>query len=478
LSVNVGLVDKPSQRDMKSSSSDGWIANEIDLDMWIQHVTAGHAFAPQFKDGYRKGGNFICAGFLAADFDEGVTLDEARNNAFINAHAAFIYTTASHTNESHRFRVVFVTETVIENGQDWADANFALAFQLGSDLSVNDKARCFFGSSNARVWHSDHILAQETLDQLIASGRELRSARNNGYAVDSSIRLQGDADIKLADGSLCPLSSIPAHTSVHCPHHEDRRASAFVVPSWTRGGLGIHCRSCARTYWAADADGYDFNAFDKLVEFRIANPQSVFEPKNLIEEFFPPAPDCVMTQDRFLAPITYEPGVTLVKSAKGTGKTAAVASLVADVKNGRFPPSMAKKDKPKSIILIGHRRTLLSEAARRIGLPYYLDLKGTGQTAALNELAVCLDSLPKFVEGGGPSGRKSPTYDLVIIDESEQVLSHLIGDTIAKRHGGVERCYDALSFVIRNAKAVVALDADLGMLTTHALRYLRPTDWH
>ena len=42
-----------------------------------------------------------------------------------------------------------------------------------------------------------------------------------------------------------------------------------------------------------------------------------------------------------------------------------------------------------------------------------------------------------------------PAFDLVIIDESEQVFSHLVGDTITRTQGGLDRCYDALVFEIQ-----------------------------
>jgi bifunctional N-acetylglucosamine-1-phosphate-uridyltransferase/glucosamine-1-phosphate-acetyltransferase GlmU-like protein len=61
-------------------------------------------------------------------------------------------------------------------------------------------------------------------------------------------------------------------------------------------------------------------------------------------------------------------------------------------------------------------------------------------------------------------------YDLVLIDESEQVLRHLSSDTIERRPGGTERCFAALDFFVRNAKSVVVLDADMSLLTAHALK--------
>lgn len=483
LSFNCGLVDKPSAEVMKSSSSLGWRAEEVDLDAFINHVSGGHAFAPQYKDEHRKGGNFVAAGFVAADFDEGVTLSDARNNAFINSYAAFIYTTASHTDEHHRFRVVFLVETTFDHAQDWADANLALAFKLGSDLSTSDKARCFFGNRAATFWKLGNVLPSEKVDDLIQSGRELRAARTGGFAVDSSKKAGSTTLLKLADGQMLPLSEINVGASVYCPNHDDRRPSAFIVKSWRDEGRGIHCRACRCTYWQADPDEYDFQAFDTMVDQRVARPLKVTEAKTFMEDFFPPEPDCFVSQDRFLAVIDYAPGVTLVKSPKGTGKTTVLKRLLRNIETGQFPPKVRKNERAKTVLLIGHRRALLREAAGKLDLPYYLEVGGA-RARNPDSLAVCLDSLPNYTEpyvsrmdGQRLLFKQDDAFDLVIIDESEQVLSHLIGGTIAKKQGALERCYDSLKYQIANAKSVVALDADLGMLTAHALRYFRPQDW-
>lgn len=128
------------------------------------------------------------------------------------------------------------------------------------------------------------------------------------------------------------------------------------------------------------------------------------------------------------------------------------------------------------MLLIGHRQSLIREAAAKLGLHCYLDTdeEPDGQ---MRTLAVCLDSLPKYNEsrGSGLAGRPAP-FDLVIIDESEQVLSHLLSKTIKDRLG-IERCFDALMYEVAHAKAVIALDADLGLVTAHALRTMRPQDW-
>ena len=79
---------------------------------------------------------------------------------------------------------------------------------------------------------------------------------------------------------------------------------------------------------------------------------------------------------------------------------------------------------------------------------------------------ICVDSLqqiqPAYLTESGDS------YELVVIDESEQVFRHLFSETITSR-GTQDRIYKTLREVVRRAGYVVALDADLGYLTSNTL---------
>jgi hypothetical protein len=57
-------------------------------------------------------------------------------------------------------------------------------------------------------------------------------------------------------------------------------------------------------------------------------------------------------------------------------------------------------------------------------------------------------------------------YDVIIIDECEQVLAHLLSDTIEERSAGRRALlFESLMMLLKQAKCVVAADADLGWLT-------------
>jgi hypothetical protein len=72
----------------------------------------------------------------------------------------------------------------------------------------------------------------------------------------------------------------------------------------------------------------------------------------------------------------------------------------------------------------------------------------------------CVDSLHLL--------RLDEPFDLVIIDESQQVLSHFFSDTIVVR-GNQDRNFKILRELVRRARHVIGLDADLDYLTSNTL---------
>ena len=141
-----------------------------------------------------------------------------------------------------------------------------------------------------------------------------------------------------------------------------------------------------------------------------------------------------------------------MRSPKATGKTYQLQHLVADY-----------KAHGKSVLLIGHRVQLLKSMANKLKLEFYKEQTHGGSIAPAH-YAICINSLPRICALQKP-------YDVVILDESEQVLQHLVGGTLSKEKR--KHIVNLFYRHIQDAKAVYCLDADLGELTAEAIRDLR-----
>lgn len=324
------------------------------------------------------------------------------------------------------------------------------------------------------------IDAYHRLDKLGAETKQIR--KNAGGYVRSHVTVDRSTVIRLATGEEVSLEQLPKDMHVFCPVHVDMRPMAIV--HWYGDGTpGIQCSQCKRTYTAQNTNRvYDFNEFDEVIKSLAS--MSKTEPYSGILDISDPS--IVYLNQPYLSEINLAQGVTIVKSPKGTGKTEALVKLI----------TTCKKQKLR-VLLIGHRRALIQAMANRLGIDAYFITEAKSASKATNPLASFFDDenapLPKTIELDedtstddlAPYIRVAPTkqyaisldsltelkpeenkYEVVIIDESEQVFSHLIGGTLKQRRRGV---YARLSHYLKVAQHVVVMDADMNRITIEAL---------
>lgn len=133
------------------------------------------------------------------------------------------------------------------------------------------------------------------------------------------------------------------------------------------------------------------------------------------------------------------PWMTWLKSGLGTGKSAAQIPVVASA---------------ATALVTVHRIDLVRQLGQRLGTANYLS-----HSLASPKMACCIDSLHKLLQ---------EEYEVLILDEVEQVLRHLCGETVA-RGGHIDEILDVLLRVMDRAKHVVVADAHLGPLTYRKL---------
>ena len=432
LAINRLLIDKNATGDTRLFV-DGFESKALTIEQLAEHVKQGHAFTAELS-GHRRATNFVATDVVAVDIDHGMTVEQVLQHPLIVASAAFVCTTVSHTDAAPRLRVVFPTATTITDPQHQRAVARSLALRLGGDLSATDPARIFFGNRGAQVWlFPDRAMTPELQQELIAqSMRQVMSRRNGGQnaATRSALRLDPNQLVTLEPGQVIAFAKIRGEARLHCPFHDDRRASAYVVTS-KKGVHGIHCSTCVQTFWPGNVlDEIDVSSFDAAVIRAHAEhgENTGLAPLLGVDGR---ANVTIVNEGIGLSPM--KPGLTFVKAPKGTGKTESLNAVLPAI---------------DSALLIVHRRTLTRQSCRRLGLDCYLDLDRLDH----DHLGICFDSLLRL-----PRDRD---YDLVVIDEVEQVLAHILAGTI----GSGERIvlFQKLVTMLRAARFVVVMDADIG----------------
>lgn len=123
----------------------------IDIKDLANEITKGKTFVPatfksidsQIK---RSLSHWESQEIIALDFDEGLLLQDALANTFFKENAAFLYTTFSHSEEKHKFRVVFALSKRIENYEVYEKVIDDLLVRYPSaDKACRDGTRLFFG---------------------------------------------------------------------------------------------------------------------------------------------------------------------------------------------------------------------------------------------------------------------------------------------------------------------------------------------
>lgn len=507
LAINRNLIGKVPA-DVLAQHNHAFEAVDISIDELATAVNRGYAFCPQFNTGKRRSANFKVAGYLAVDVDQGMDIDTAMASPFFQNYASLLYTTASHLPDAHRFRIVFELDIPITDGEKMKAALTGLISRFGGDKSCTDACRLFFGAADCQTIRHGKTLPASVVEELILRGEEsaIRTDnRNDRHApaitVASRLQIPIDAEVQTERGEWRRLDVLPERTRVHCPNHVDNRPSAFTLRS-TQGVPGIHCKSCNATFFLAQPEQkpyrYDFDySWRRITDISYEEYTAYANGKGLVSvsdvrggvirqldvKYLPYDEAAVVTQavpsnnpvnlditsERFLP----EYDVTFIKSPKGSGKTEWLQKLVE-----------RHKAAGNSILLIGHRRTLINATAQRLGLVSYLKMSGSGDgdesmaeivQEGYNEprphYAICLDSMVARLDP------RHHHYDLVVIDEVEQVFSHLLSRTLRDSR---KKTILHLRHYLIQAKARFLLDADLNRVTVEVLNEFlgeKEVDW-
>ncbi|CAJ8041829.1 Signal recognition particle GTPase [Burkholderia pseudomallei] len=429
---------------------------------------------------------------LIIDFDGRLSIEEAQHRFGEYEHAG--YTSLSHRREDEdRFRMAIpFTDPMpkaeflrLESGmRRWIDGS-------GHNLADNKTysvGQVFLlpavyaeSAELARAWHNRGRL----LDwRVFESLREQTEPRVTGasYAgteqanTANGFRLLPDDVLQTKSGPITVKDIDRKISHVLCPFHGDTKPSEFVAVT-KYGNPFLRCKRCGVVPMRAGEDPI-VEGLRKIAERkrqRNTDDGTVIERQPMLPELDLPIPalkpvertlskrksasgfNLFNTSERYLN-TAFNIGqagiegadVVFIKSTKGTGKTEVLAEIVKKMSN------------ESSVIQIGHRRSLSLQLAERLTLTSYLLTDGIKKRFSLS-----VDSLARV----DPNEVAVRPYDVVVIDESEQVFRHFVGETMEKKRGQI---FSTLVWLIQNAKLVICSDADLtAELTVYVMSKLR-----
>ena len=141
------IKNKPERWDPAYASS--WEPRNGSLADLQNHVSAGGAFIGcSMQSDHRTSSAFSHSNLLVVDIDHGLTVEEFLKHPLAEQ-AAWVYTTASHKPDAHRFRVVFQVEKHIANPEIYKQVITLLIKALGGDKACSDACRLYYGNDQA-----------------------------------------------------------------------------------------------------------------------------------------------------------------------------------------------------------------------------------------------------------------------------------------------------------------------------------------
>ncbi|KWH15134.1 hypothetical protein WL98_01920 [Burkholderia multivorans] len=429
---------------------------------------------------------------LIIDFDGRLSIEDAQHRFGEYEHAG--YTSLSHRHEDEdRFRMVMpFTNPMpkaeflrLESGmRRWIDGD-------GHNLADNRTyavGQVFIlpaahaeNAELARAWRNHGRLLDWRMFESLCEQAEARATSVSGAGekpanTASTRRLLPDDVLQTKSGSIRVRDIDRKISKVHCPFHPDPNPSEFVAVS--DGGLPyLVCKRCGTIRMGQSSEDPIVAGLRNIVERkrqRNGDDDTIIVRSMLTNRDTPPP--ALKPVERALSNIGRIPGlrvfntserylntafnvgqagiegadVVFIKSTKGTGKTEVLSEIVEKLQN------------ESSVIQIGHRRSLSLQLAERLTLTSYLLTDGIKKRFSLS-----VDSLARV----DPNEVTVRPYDVVIIDESEQVFRHLVGDTMEKKRGQI---FSTLVWLVQNAKLILCSDADLTFeLTVYVMSKLR-----
>lgn len=150
-------------KDKPQGKQCGWVQKSLtQVNITIENLADALVHGASFKPGVLAGGNkaenWIEQQLFGLDFDDGIRIEEAYDKVIsLGITPCFMYTTFSHKEEHHKFRMIFCNDTVITDGNIRDKLQATLMGVIGGiDEVCFNRDRLFFGGKGHTVLYPDY----------------------------------------------------------------------------------------------------------------------------------------------------------------------------------------------------------------------------------------------------------------------------------------------------------------------------------
>lgn len=141
----------------------GWVQKNLaQVNIMIENLADALVHGASFKPGVLSGGNkaenWVEQQLFGLDFDDGIRIEEAYKKVIsLGITPCFMYTTFSHKEEHHKFRMIFCNDTMITDGNIRDKLQATLMGVIGGiDEVCFNRDRLFFGGKGQIVLYPDY----------------------------------------------------------------------------------------------------------------------------------------------------------------------------------------------------------------------------------------------------------------------------------------------------------------------------------
>jgi hypothetical protein len=167
-------------------------------------VICNHAWSPFIFEEYRSQDGFCSADVLAFDIDNGQTIEEAEAMVHKLDIAALCIPSTSHTDDAHRFRLIFPLAKTITKADAYKATYSKVAEYFSVDPACKDVARFFFGGKLVDgFWYEGKLLEPVKPVRVVKAAVERYNSREAVVVGDSIeelvVALFGESRTKIPD---------------------------------------------------------------------------------------------------------------------------------------------------------------------------------------------------------------------------------------------------------------------------------------